>query len=211
MIKAVLFDMDGVISDTEKIHYLSYKRAFQQLGYEITHPLYVDKLQARSREEGIKNIIEDPSEDQINIICDFKDIFYKEELSKGIEPYSDTFILINELMKTGIKMAVVSASKYAEYQISTMKLLDYFDFVVSGTDTLNIRNKPYPDIYLYALEKLGLKPSEVIIIEDSYNGVQSALGSGARVVGINRGYLSFKKHPNLLIVDDLRDVVKLLN
>ncbi len=211
MIKTVLFDMDGVISDTENTHYIAYKKAFHDLGVEIDYDLYVDKLQARSREVGIKNIIVDATIDQIEEVSRLKDIYYKEELEKGIHLYEDTFELLETLRQFDIRMAVVSASKYAEYQIKKMGLNDYFEFVISGTETLNIQNKPHPDIYLYALGKLNISCEETIIVEDSYNGVKAALESGVRVIGVNRGYLQYEKNKNLLIVDNLSVVKNFFN
>lgn len=208
MIKTVLFDMDGVISDTEKIHYNAYKNAFKDLGYEIDHDIYVDKLQARSREVGINNIINDATKEQIIEVSRLKDIYYKKELEQGIHLYKDTYKLIECLYETGIKMAVVSASKYAEFQIKKMNLYSYFELIVSGTDKLNIRNKPYPDIYLHALEKLNIKKEETIVIEDSFNGVTSAIDSGCKVIGVHRGYLPNMKDKNLLIVENLEEVIK---
>lgn len=208
MIKTVLFDMDGVISDTEKTHYTAYKKALHDVGYEINHEIYVEKLQARSREVGICNIISNATEEDIKEVSRLKDIYYKEELEKGIHLYQDTFRLIELLDETKIKMAVVSASKYAEYQIAKMNLDKYFEFIISGTDKLDIRNKPYPDIYLHAFEKLNINPLEAIVIEDSYNGVKAALGSGAKVIGINRGYLKYPQSDNLLIIDSLDEVIK---
>jgi len=208
MIKTVLFDMDGVISDTEKTHYMAYKNAFHDIGYEIDHSLYVEKLQARSREIGISNIIENATKEDVKEVSRLKDIYYKKELEKGIHLYEDTFKLIQVLREIGMQIAVVSASKYAEYQITKMNLLDYFEFIISGTENLHIKNKPFPDIYLHAMKKLGVKPTETIVVEDSFNGVKAALDSGARVIGINRGYLSYPHSNNLLIVDSLEEIIQ---
>lgn len=211
MIKTVLFDMDGVISDTEKLHYVAYKKAFHDVGYIINHDVYVEKLQARNRRIGISNIVSNVTQEMIEEVSGLKDLYYKKELDNGIHLYEDTFALLNVLKENGIKCAVVSASSYAEYQIRKMDLYDYFEFVVSGTDNLQIRNKPYPDIYIYALERLNADPRETIIIEDSLNGVKSALGSNSKVIGINRGYLKNIKDDNLLIVDDLNEIIRFFN
>ena len=103
-------------------------------------------------------------------------------------------------------MAVVSASKYAEAQIDKTKLNHYFEFIISGTSELNIRNKPYPDIYEHAIKIFNIQPQEALSIEDSLNGVRAALGSGAGVIGINRGYLVVDENPNLTIVESLYDI-----
>ena len=200
MRKVILFDMDGVITDTEKLHYNAYRSAFRDVGYEVSYDRYVLYLQARSRDIGIRNIIVDANANIVNKVSKLKDFYYIQELDKGLSIYGDTLSLINT---KNIRMAVVSASKYASSQVEKLNLEKYFDLVVSGVDTLNIRNKPYPDIYLYAMKTLGVKAENAIIIEDSNNGVTAALDSGAKVIGVNRGYLSIKDEPNLSVVESL--------
>ncbi len=203
MNKTIIFDMDGVITNTEKLHYEAWRKAFRDIDYKLTHDTYVKTLQSRNRTEGILNNIPDATPKLIERISYLKSKYYDDLIKEPFEVYEDTLKLIKELNKNNVKMAVASASSYAETLLKKVQLDSYFDLIVSGTKGLNIENKPSADIYRYAMKQLEVEPCNTIIIEDSRSGITAGQKSGAKVIGINRGSLHVEDHTNLAIVNEL--------
>jgi len=207
-IKSVLFDMDGVITDTDILHFEVWKSIMKEFGIDLTEELYLSNFQSRSHKDAIVSMLGDLSENEIKEISNRKSARSKEVLKTNIKVYEDAIALIKYLHKENYKLAVVSASTNAVFVIHEIKMEDYFDMIISGPDETNLRNKPYPDIYQYAMKTLGVKPEETVIIEDSISGITAGLKSGAYVYGINRGNLYAKEEKRLSIIDDLNQVMK---
>lgn len=179
-IKGVLFDMDGVILDTEKLYIRFWKEAAQSLGFPMTHEMALG-MRSLSRELGERQLKEYLGEE-----VDYQKVrdtrikmmtaFIQEngvELKPGIQE------LLDFLKEKGIKTSIATSSpldRTKEY-LSKVGLVDAFDELVSGH--MVPHGKPAPDIYLYAAEKLGLKPEECLVIEDSPTGLLAGMRAGA--------------------------------
>lgn len=211
MKKVVLFDMDGVIVNTEGKHYKAWKKAFELEDIVLNKNNYKSKVQAQGRKKGINNMIPNVSLEMMNRISENKSLFYEELIKEGIEVYSDAFLLIKALADTDIILGLVSSSSYADYILDKINLKEYFTIVIAGTKDLNIENKPAPDIYNLAIEKLGVEKEEVLIIEDSLSGVQSGLNAFCTVIGIEREKLTIQdEHLILLKTLDYKVISQLL-
>lgn len=179
-IKGVLFDMDGVILDTEKLYTRFWKEAAQSLGFPMTHEMALG-MRSLSRELGERQLKEYLGEE-----VDYQKVrdtrikmmtaFIQEngvELKPGIQE------LLDFLKEKGIKTSIATSSpldRTKEY-LSKVGLVDAFDELVSGH--MVPHGKPAPDIYLYAAAKLGLKPEECLVIEDSPTGLLAGMRAGA--------------------------------
>ena len=108
--------------------------------------------------------------------------------------------------KKEIKLAVVSSSSYAKLIIDKVGLNDYFEFVIAGTKGMDIRNKPHPDIYLEAIKRLELNPEEVLVVEDSINGMNAGLSAGCSVLGVNRFGFDIDDQDRLMICDEINSL-----
>lgn len=186
MIKAVCFDMDGVVTDTEKLHYLSWRDSFEAENVPLSTEVYKNNLQSISHEKGIRRIIPAATDNQISRMSKNKRASYDQLIANDIDVFDDTLSLIKLLQKRCIRMAVVSSSSYAEMIIDKVGLTDYFEFVIGGTKGMSIKNKPHPDIYLEAIKRLKLESKEVLVVEDSINGMNAGLSAGCNVLGVNR-------------------------
>jgi beta-phosphoglucomutase len=203
MTKAVCFDLDGVITDTESLHFESWQVAFSNQGIHLDQNKYNKSLQSREHSVGIRHVISDASDQLVSTISRDKRRAYEDFIKNDVIVYEDTLHLIKELNKHDIRMVVVSSSTYAKKVIDQVGLSHYFEFVVSGTKGLNLNNKPAPDIYLYAMDRLGVDPRECFVIEDSVSGITAGLESGASVIGIKRHPLKMIKHDALHICDSI--------
>ncbi|MBU3979875.1 MAG: trehalose-phosphatase [Proteobacteria bacterium] len=212
---AVLFDLDGVVTKTAKVHAASWKKLFDEylkkraalqggsfkpFDSKNDYRKYVD---GRPRYEGIKNFLasrgialpygtpDDPSDKET--ICGLgnrKNIFLHEYLEKnGVETYELSIKLIYKLKAAGIKTAIVSSSKNCAVVLKAAKIYDLFDVKVDGVDSLNLnlKGKPAPDIFLEAAQRLGVTPARAIVVEDAIAGVQAGRqGNFGCVIGVDR-------------------------
>lgn len=183
-IKAVLIDMDGTLTDTERIYQVNWVKAARQLGYDFFTT--DDALSLRSAwAPYAMQLMHDKYGDKVDydklrMLCN--DITLKELEITGVplKPYAREFL--EELKKTDKKIVLVSATKMenVKKRLRATELIDYFDEIISAYSTK--RGKPYPEPYLYACEVIGVGPEETIAIEDSPNGVDSAAAAGCNTI-----------------------------
>ena len=183
MIKGVISDMDGVILDSEKLYVRFWCEAANFYGFPLNRehalsirsmarPFAIEKLQGYF---GAEFDYDSVREKRIELM----DAYVSQY---GIEAKKGAQKLLGFLKENGYKVALATATpaQRAEEYLRRVDLLKYFDYVASARMVKN--GKPKPDIYLFAAEKLGLKPEECLALEDSVNGVRSAAAAGCKTV-----------------------------
>lgn len=189
MFKGVLFDLDGVITDTAEYHYLAWKKLADDLDISIDRQ-FNEKLKGVSREDSLRLILEhggrekDFSETEFNQLAKSKNDNYVEMI-QAVSPkdvYPGILELLKALKNADIKISLASASKNGPFLLKQMELTDYFDGIA---DPAAVRaGKPAPDIFILAAEVVGLAPNECIGIEDAQAGITAIKASGAFPVGV---------------------------
>lgn len=184
MIKAVIFDMDGVMIDSEPLWEKTERILLARRNIDYS-PEYRDMIVGLNQKDSGKLmrdtfLLEETVDEIISERVGILTAIYEEELEvvPGLTP------LLEELRSREYLLAVASSSplRVINFVLDKFSLQDYFDAVVSGECTE--RGKPHPDIYLHTAERLGVKPSECVAIEDSINGVRSATGAGMYCIAI---------------------------
>ncbi|MCK1259057.1 beta-phosphoglucomutase [Streptococcus uberis] len=189
MFKAVLFDLDGVITDTAEFHYLAWKKLVNELGYDLDRS-FNESLKGVSREDSLKrilfhfNIANQISEEQFAVLAKRKNDYYVEMIqsisSKDVFP--GIVNLLKELKANNIKVALASASKNGPFLLDRMALTDYFDVIADPSSVS--ASKPAPDIFIAAADGLNVNITSAIGIEDAKAGIFAIKASGALPIGV---------------------------
>ena len=217
--KALIFDCDGVIAETEADgHRVAFNKVFAEegLGVEWDVDTYGEKLKIAGGKERMKTIIYAPDfnkdvgdkEEYIKKLHKRKTDLYMEMIERGELPGREGVKrLVEEAHARGIKLAIGSTSNERGVNLLAKKVLGdeaygYFDVILAG-DVVK-RKKPDPEIYLLAAEKLGVKPDECCVVEDTDNGVKAAKAAGMKCLVTKSEYSKNDPFPEAdMVVDSL--------
>jgi alpha,alpha-trehalase len=212
---AVLFDLDGVVTKTAKVHAASWKELFDQYlenraetRKEEFRPFDLDRdyhqyVDGKPRYEGVKSFLESrgiklpygsledpPDKETICGLGNKKNKLFLERIDKeGAEVYTSTVALLRTLRSKHFKTAIVSSSKNCADVLEAANLTHLFDTKVDGLDSaeLKLEGKPAPDIFLEAARRLNVKPGRAIVLEDAVSGVLAgSRGKFGLIIGVDR-------------------------
>jgi len=185
MIRAFIFDLDGVITDTAEYHYRGWKRLADEEGIPFTREDN-EHLRGVARRESLMLILKGRAtpEEKILEMMERKNNYYlafiKEITPNDLLPGAKE--LLEEIRAAGMKNALGSASKNAPDVIQRLGIRDLFDAISDGHSVE--RQKPAPDLFLHAADQLGLSSAECVVVEDAAAGIEAALAGGFRSVGL---------------------------
>lgn len=230
----LIFDLDGVITKTAKVHMAAWKNMFdkfleKKLGPEDFEPFdegdYRKYVDGKPRYDGVESFLEsrginlprgapnDPPD--VETVCGLgnrKNLVFRERLrEEGVEVYQSSVNLIRNIRGKGFKTAVASSSKNCSAVLDAANIADLFDAKVDGIDleSLDLEGKPAPDMFLEAARRLGTDPARSVVFEDAISGVQAgSAGDFAMTVGVNRvdQAAALKEGGADVVVDDLSEI-----
>jgi beta-phosphoglucomutase len=185
-IKAIIFDMDGVLIDAKEWHYESLNKALGIFGYEISrydHLVTFDglptkkKLEMLSLEGGLPKGLH-------MFVNELKQQYTMDIVYSKCKPVFQHQYALSKLKSSGYSIAVCSNSirNTIETMMEKSGLSSYLDFIISNQDVIN--GKPDPEMYNKAIRDLGINPKECLIVEDNENGVKAALASGGNLLKV---------------------------
>jgi HAD superfamily hydrolase (TIGR01509 family) len=185
MIRAVLFDMDGVLADTEPLHFLAVQELLKGYGFVLPDSQFMDYV-------GIsEGHIWELAKKEYGITMDFlhfenerRKHFFKI-IEKSLFPTRGVLKLLGDLKKHSVRIALVTSSgrEIAEAILNKLKIKDSFEVMVTADDVS--MKKPHNEPYLLALKKLGIGPESCAAVEDSVHGIESAKSAGIYCIGVN--------------------------
>lgn len=187
MLRGFLFDLDGVITDTAKLHYIAWKKMANKVGLDIDEE-FNETLKGIDRRGSIERILaldeKEYSEQEIQDLMTYKNDYYislldditSEDILPGI------LDLLIAAKANGVKVSVASVSKNAPQIIERLGISGYIDYIADPAEA--VYSKPHPAIFELAAKGIGLSPSECISFEDSVAGLESIRDAGSFSIGI---------------------------
>ncbi|HEX9839372.1 MAG TPA: beta-phosphoglucomutase [Anaerolineales bacterium] len=214
MIRAFIFDLDGVITDTAEYHYRGWKRLAEEEGLSFSRADN-EHLRGIPRRESLMLLLKDRvyAEAKILEMMERKNKYYldfiKEISPRDLLPGAKE--LLEELRAAGLKNALGSASKNASEVLDRLGIRSLFDAISDGHSVE--RQKPAPDLFLHAARQLNLSPAECVVVEDAAAGIEAAKAGGFRSIGLGpreRVGAADANFPSLegLHLADLLDAIK---
>jgi beta-phosphoglucomutase len=188
-LKACIFDLDGVVVDTAKYHFLAWKRIANELGFDFSEQEN-ELLKGVSRMRSLEVLLElagkELSMAEKENLTAKKNDWYLEHVAKMQESeiLPGVKTLLAELKRRGIKCAIGSASRNAKPILDRLNLTKHFDAISDGTLATNA--KPDPEVFIKAAKMLGVSPAHCMVIEDSAAGVEAAKRAGMKCVGVGK-------------------------
>jgi len=214
-VDAVLFDLDGVITATAKVHAVAWKKTFDEylrdrsertgepyIPFDISDD-YTHYVDGKLRYDGVDSFLrsreidlpwgdtsDPPGAETVCGIGNRKNDMVNEAIeSEGVEVFGGSVALVKKLRKAGIRTAVVSASRNCRAVLQKAGIEDLFEKRVDGVVAaeMNLAGKPAPDTFLKAAELLGVEPARAVVVEDAVSGVQAGRDGGfGLVIGVDR-------------------------
>lgn len=205
MIKAIIFDLDGVISDTNKLHASIEASLLKECGVNVKPEELMKNYAGLSDKEFFKKIFEDYGvSGDVNAIYENKWDKMMLLAVNNISPIPGAIEIINGLRESGLKLSVGSASpiKFIELVLSELGLKEKFDTITSGEEVKY--GKPNPEIFSLTAKRLKVDPRECVVIEDADKGMIAAKKAKMKCIGLVKE--EDKKHPADLIVTTLENL-----
>jgi len=219
-LQAVLFDMDGLIVDTEPIHFAAFREYMGRFGVDLPESVMPEFI-GFSEDENLRDLkakyrLDEPLEAMVAVR---RAIYLELVRTSPIEVFAGFWEFSAAARERGMKQAVVSSAAAVQVEIVLRRLFEmrpelappeaYFDAIVSGDDVA--RNKPAPDIYLEGAKRLDVPPALCLALEDSPPGAQSAAAAGMLVVAVPNKYTEGLSFPGAqAIVPSLREAFEYL-
>lgn len=214
MLKAVIFDLDGVICSTDEYHYLAWKEMADSMGISFNREIN-NRLRGVSRMASLEIILEsytgDPlSEEQKEKLATQKNDIYRSLLSNmsSRDLSSEVKSTLDSLRASGLKLGIGSSSKNTPYILERIGLNGYFDAVSDGNNITH--SKPNPEVFLKGAAYLGETPDTCLVVEDAISGAQAGHAGGFRVACVGDASRAKAGDFNLSTFADLLEIARRL-
>lgn len=204
-VSTVVFDMDGVITDTASVHRVAWKSLFDDYlasraeqgaddFVEFTETDYLQYVDGKRREDGVASFLAsrgiEPVTELVDDLATRKNDYFLTIVERdGVTQFDDTIAFVHDLQDAGVATALITASRNAVPVLGGAGLLDLFEVRVDGivARELDLPGKPAPDVFIEAMQRVGGRVEETAIVEDAVSGVQAGrAGDFALVIGVNR-------------------------
>ena len=183
MYRALLFDLDGTIAETDSLHLPTWVDALQPHGVEVDEEFYRDRISGRSTAEIVRELLPDLTDEQGRSIGDAKEASFRERAPE-LEPLPGLVDFVERGRKRGMRIALVTNApgENVEAILPALKLRDLFDVVVLADEVEAVKPDPAP--YRAALRRTGVPAKRALAFEDSVSGITSSVAAGIPTVGI---------------------------
>jgi beta-phosphoglucomutase len=208
-IRAVIFDVDGVLLDSVPYHFKAWKKIFSEQEIEFSFQDYLNKVNGLPRITGVTNMIGSKNQAKAESLAHRKQLYLKELINKKPpKPLSGVKQLLRALRKKGLKLAAASSSKNAPDLLESAGLARFLDTIVGGNDF--VHPKPHPELFLTASQRLKTDPQFCLVLEDASIGIQAAKNAKMKTIGVlSSNDLNLKNEAHLTI-NSLKEIPTIL-
>lgn len=198
---AFIFDMDGVLVDSNPTHKVALKQFCKKHGYDLSEKDLREKIYGRTNRDWLMNLLGNLSEETIREYAEEKEALFRE-LYVDIRPLAGLHSFLEKLERAGIPRAIATSAPRAnvDFTISRTRIERFFPVILD--DSFVTKGKPDPQIYLKSAAALGLPSSQCIVFEDSLSGVTAAKRAGCKVVGVTTTHTLEELAETDLNIDD---------
>jgi beta-phosphoglucomutase len=203
---AIIFDMDGVIVDSNPYHKIALQQFAREHGYELTEELLKEKVYGRTNKQWILNLFGPLPEAKVNQYAQEKEAMYRALYKNDVKPVKGLVKFLDLLEKNNISKAIGTSAPgvNVDFTLGGTDLEKYFSVILD--DTFVTEGKPNPEIYIKAAKALNLPNRQCIVIEDSLSGVTAGKRSGSKVIGITTTHTAEELHEADLIINDFDEL-----
>lgn len=202
-VKAVIFDLDGVLIDSGDAHHESWRLLAAELGREVTVEQFTATFGQQNRDIIPLLFGPDLDETRVRALSERKEAIYRRLVTGCLPLIPGGAELVRECQQAGLKLAIGSSTcrQNIDLALNELGLADCFDVIVSDADAT--RGKPDPQVFLTAARRLGVAPGECVVIEDAPSGVAAAMAAGMKVVALTTHHVRERLAGANLVVDGL--------
>ena len=180
---AILWDMDGVLADSTRLHYLSWVKTFEKRGIEISYEMFTRTFGRNNRAVLTDFLGRPPGEEELEEIAEEKEVWFREHIPGNMDLLPGVMDWLQRFQAWNFKQAVASSApqENIELQVDSLNIRPFFGGLVSAA---KLPGKPDPAVFLEAARRLGIAPADCVVMEDAPAGVQGAKNGGMRCVAV---------------------------
>jgi beta-phosphoglucomutase len=198
---AFIFDMDGVIVDSNPTHKIALKQFCKEHGYNLSEKDLREKIYGRTNRDWLLNLFGDLDEETIRRYAEEKEALFRR-LYTDIEPLSGLISFLNKIDELSISRAIATSAPRAnvDFTLEKTNTERYFNTILD--DSFVTEGKPNPQIYLKSAAALGFDPAKCVVFEDSLSGVKAGKNAGCKVVGLTTTHTAEELYETDLLIAD---------
>jgi beta-phosphoglucomutase len=203
---AIIFDMDGVIVDSNPFHKIALQQFARQHGHEMSEQLLREKVYGRTNKEWILNLFGPLPEDTIRQYAEEKEALYRELYKFEIQPVKGLVGFLKMLEHNSVPVSIGTSAPRSnvDFTLGATSLEKYFSVILD--DAFVTEGKPNPEIYIKAAKALNYKNEHCIVVEDSLSGVKAGKRAGSKVIGITTTHTPEELHEADLAINDFDEL-----
>jgi beta-phosphoglucomutase len=201
---AFLFDMDGVIVDSNPFHKIALKQFCKKYGHDLTEEQLREKIYGRTNKDWLRNVFGELDAEKLSKYADEKESLFRELYAKDIVPVTGLKAFLDKLDQYKIARAIATSAPRAnvDFTLERTSLVPYFETILD--DSFVSKGKPDPEIYVKTAAAIGYKPENCIVLEDSLSGVKAGKAAGSKVIGITTTHTAEELSEVDYIINDFR-------
>lgn len=201
-----IFDMDGVIIDSNPFHKIALKQFCQKYGHDLSEEQLREKIYGRTNKDWIANVFGQIDEAKLRSYADEKEALFRKLYEHDIHVLNGLISFLEAMDRLGIPRAIATSAPRAnvDFTLGRTGIEKYFPVILD--DSFVSKGKPDPEIYLKAVAALKLAPGNCVVFEDSLSGVAAGKAAGCKVVGITTTHSIEELSETDLVVGDFREI-----